>query len=524
MLAATGTEVPLPVNMKRTWSRRDFMKAALRGGATLAALPMASRFGGAEISPFPGKYQATWDSLSQYNVPDWFRDAKFGAWTVWGPYSVPAHDNEWYPRNMYVRNNPVFEWHRQHWGPQSMFGYKDFIPMFRGEHWSPERWVETFKNAGAKYFVQIADFHDGFPMYDSDLTEWTSAKMGPHRDVVGELAREVRNQGLKLGVSSHRAFHWSFYPFEEDFDTSNPLYAGLYGPIHAPTPLIDNQPGQLVQEPSPEFMQDWYARCVELVDKYHPDLFYFDWANEAQGLLPYRKEFAAYYYDWADRWEQGVVITYKYQAYPRHAALLDFERGLAASIQPLPWQTDTSVSWKSWGYIDNDSFKSTAEIVHELIDIVSKNGNLLLSVGPKADGTLPEEAEEIYRNIGRWMDINGEAIYGTRPWRVYGEGPATLAGGAFSESKVKRMSFTPQDIRFTRRDDTIYAILLAWPAHEAKIKELGKNSENAARRISNVSLLGNASKLHWHQGPEALTIRTPEKKPCDYAYAFKIEG
>lgn len=499
-------------------SRRDFLKAASIGGAALAALPFASRYSAAMMSPF----QDTWQSLSQYNVPDWFRDAKFGAWTVWGPYAVPAHGDEWYPRNMYVRNNPVFEWHRQHWGPQSMFGYKDFIPMFRGERWDPEQWVATFKNAGAKYFVQIADFHDGFPMYDSHLTEWSSAKMGPRRDVVGELAREVRNQGLKLGVSSHRGFHWSFYPFEKDFDTSNPLYAGLYGPIHAPTPLVSNKPGEIQQTASTEFLQDWYARSIELVDKYRPDLFYFDWAMGAPEFLPYRKEFAAYYYDRADRWGKGVVLTYKYKAYPKHAAVLDFERGLVAAIQPLPWQTDTSVSWKSWGYIDNDSFKSPAEIVHELADIVSKNGNLLLSVGPKADGTLPEEAEEIYRNVGRWMDINGEAIYGTRPWKVYGEGPATLAGGAFSESKVKGMSFTPQDIRFTRKSNAIYAIFLAWPEHEAKIKEIGKNSKNAPNRISNVSLLGDGSKLHWRQDPDALVIHTPEKKPSDYAYVFKI--
>jgi alpha-L-fucosidase len=505
-----------------TLSRRDFLKAASWAGTALAAWPSAFRDARAMTSPFPGKYQATWDSLSQYNVPDWFRDAKLGAFIVWGPYSVPAHGDEWYPRNMYIRSNPVFEWHRQHWGPQSMFGYKDFIPMFRGEYWNPEKWVEAFKSAGAKYLVQIADFHDGFPMYDSHLTEWTSAKMGPHRDVVGELGREVRNQGLKFGVSSHRAFHWSFYTYEKDFDTSNPLYAGLYGPIHAPAPFIDHNPGELRQTASPEFLQDWYARSVELVDKYHPDLVYFDWANGAPEFEPYRKEFAAYYYNRADRWNQGVVITYKEDAYPEHAAVLDFERGLAASIRLLPWQTDTSVSWKSWGYIDDDRFKSPEEIVRELVDIVSKNGNLLLSVGPKADGTIPEEAEAIYRSIGRWMDVNGDAIYGTRPWKVSGEGPAVLAGGSFSESKAQGMSFTSRDIRFTTKGDAIFAIFLAWPEHEAKIKELGKSSKNAPDRISSVSLLGDQSKLQWHQGTEGLTIMTPDSKPCDYAFAFKI--
>jgi alpha-L-fucosidase len=508
--------------MIRTLSRRDFLKAASGAGAVLSAWTMDPLDGTSMSAPFSGKFQATWDSLSRYDVPDWFRDAKFGVFIVWGPYAVPAHASEWYPRLMYRRESPVFEWHRRHWGPQSMFGYKDFIPLFRGERWSPERWVETFRNAGAKYLVQIADFHDGFPMYGSNLTEWTSAKMGPHRDVVGELARELRNQKLKLGVSSHRAFHWSFYTFERDFDTSNPLYAGLYGPIHAPTPLVSHNSGELRQTVSTEFVQDWYARSVELVDKYHPDLFYFDWANGAPEFEPYRKEFAAYYYNMASRWNEGVVITYKYKAYPEHAAVLDFERGLADSTRALPWQTDTSVSWKSWGYIDNDSFKSSAEIVHELVDIVSKNGNLLLSVGPKADGTLPEEAEEIFHRIGRWMDINGEAIYNTRPWKVYGEGPATLAGGSFSESKVKGMSFTPQDIRFTQKGDAVYAILLSWPEYEVQIKALGRNATSAPARILSVSLLGNGSKLEWHQGPDALTVKRPGKKPCDYAYAFKI--
>ena len=508
--------------MIRTLSRRDFLRAASGAGAALSALPFASLNGGAMASPFPGKFRASWDSLSQYNVPDWFRDAKFGVFIVWGPYAVPAHASEWYPRLMYRRESPVFEWHRRHWGPQSMFGYKDFIPMFRGERWSPERWVSTFKNAGAKYVVQIADFHDGFPMYDSNLTEWTSAKMGPRRDVVGELAHELGNQRLKFGVSSHRAFHWSFYTFDRDFDTSNPLYSGLYGPIHAPTPLVSHNSGELQQTASSEFVQDWYARSVELVNKYHPDLFYFDWANGAKEFEQYRKEFAAYYYNSAILWNKGVVITYKYKAYPEHAAVLDFERGLADSIRAIPWQTDTSVSWKSWGFIDDDSFKSPAEIVRELVDIVSKNGNLLLSVGPKADGTLPEEAEEIFRQVGSWMDINGEAIYETRPWKVYGEGPATLAGGSFSESKVKGMSFSPQDIRFTAKGNAIYAVFLSWPEREARIKELGKTSENAPHRISYVYLLGNESKLEWSQGPGALTIKTPSDKPCDYAYIFKI--
>lgn len=508
--------------MSKSWSRRGFLKSAVSGGAAISSWSLASRLGWAKTPPFPGHFAATWESLSQYQVPDWFRDAKFGVFMHWGVYSVPAHTSEWYPRLMYRKESPVFKWHREHWGPQSMFGYKDFIPMFRGEHWKPDELIDLYRRAGARYIVPVGEHHDGFPMYDSHLTEWCAAKMGPHRDTIAGWKRAARNQGLKMCISSHRAFHWSYYTFEKDFDTDNPLYAGLYGPIHAPTPLINHQPGQLIQEPSHEFLQDWFARCIEIVDMYHPDLFYFDWAEIASGFEPYRKQLAAYYYNVAAERGQEVVLTYKGKAYPKHAAVLDIERGLASGIRELPWQTGTSVSWKSWGYIENDSFKSPSEILHEFVDIVSKNGNLLLNIGPKPDGILPHQGEEIFRNIGRWMAVNSEAIHGTRPWKIYGEGPATLASGSFAEKKLKNMAFTPQDIRFTSKANRIYAIFMAWPEHEARIKALGKNSKTAPPRILDVKLLGNDAKLKWHQDPDALTIQTPPGKPCDYVYAFEI--
>ena len=508
--------------MAKNLSRRDFLETAFAAGAGLTAWGSSSRLAQAVTAPFPGRFSPTWDSLSNYQVPDWFRDAKFGVFMHWGAYSVPAHASEWYPRLMYRKESPVFEWHRQHWGPQSMFGYKDFIPLFRGEHWRPDELVDLYRRVGAKYIIPVGEHHDGFPMYDSHLTEWCVARMGPRRDTIAEWAREVRNQGLKLGISSHRAFHWSYYTFEKDFDTSNPLYAGLYGPIHAPTPLINQQPGQMVQEPSEEFIQDWFARCVEIVDLYHPDLFYFDWADIAPGFEPERKQLAAYYYNVAAQRGQDVVLTYKLTAYPEHAAVLNIERGLASGIRELPWQTGTSVSWKSWGYIEDDSFKSASLIVHELIDIVSKNGNMSLNVGPRSDGTLPPEAEEIFRSIGHWMSVNGEAIYGTRPWKVFGEGPTTLASGSFGEEKLKALSFTPQDVRFTTKGDAIYAMLMAWPGHEARIKALGTNSKNAPDRISNVSLLGCDARLKWRREPDALVVEMPSEKPCDIAYALKI--
>ena len=499
-------------------SRRDFIKKASAGA--LAAC--CSRFGDATTMPFPGQYQPTWDSLSQYRVPDWYRDAKFGVFLHWGIYSVPAYLNEWYPRFMYRRESPAFEWHQQHWGPQSMFGYKDFIPLFRGEKWRPEEWVELFKQAGARFIVPVGEHHDGFPMYRSNLTEWCAARMGPCRDVVGELAQATRDAGLRLGISSHRGFHWSYYTFAEDFDTNNPAYAGLYGPIHAPMPLVSDKKGELRQKASPEFLQDWFARSIEIVDSYRPDLFYFDFAMEAPEFEPYRRQFAAYFYNRAIDWNGEPVLTYKHDSYPEGTAVLDIERGLLAGIRSLPWQTDTSVSWKSWGYIQNDSYKSGADIVHELADIVSKNGTLLLNVGPRPDGTIPEAAQAVFREIGRWLEINGEAIYGTRPWKVYGEGPTHLSSGSFGEEKAKGQVFTSEDIRFTTRDDAIYAIVLAWPETSARIKSLGKNSGNAPARISDVRLLGADAKLNWQQDTEALVIQAPAEKSGDLAWAFKI--
>ena len=508
--------------MAGTCSRRSFFRKALAGGAGLSAWSLASGFGDAIKPPFPGPFSPTWDSLTHYNVPDWFRDAKLGIFMHWGVYSVPAYNNEWYPRLMYRKESPVFEWHRRHWGPQSMFGYKDFIPMFRGENWKPDQLVDLYKRTGARYIIPAGEHHDGFPMYDSHLTRWCAARMGPRCDTLARWAQEVRNQGLKFGTSSHRAFHWSYYTFEKDFDTSNPLYAGLYGPIHAPTPPINNQPGQLVQQPSPGFIRDWLARCLEVVDLYHPDIYYFDWADIAPGFEPERKQLAAYYYNVAAQRGQDVVLTYKLNAFPEHAALLNIERGLASGIRELPWQTSTSVSWKSWGYIENDSFKPASLIVQEFIDIVSKNGNLSVNVGPRSDGTLPEEAIRIFQNMGRWMDVNGEAIYATRPWKIFGEGPTTLASGSFGEKKLKDLKFTPQDIRFTAKGGAIYAILMAWPEREAKIKALGKSSKHAPGRIANVSLLGSDARLKWRQDSDALVVEMPPQKPCDIAYALKI--
>ena len=459
-----------------------------------------------------GPFRASWDSLQNYTAPKWYQDAKFGIFIHWGVYSVPAFDSEWYPRNMYLVGSPVFKHHVATYGPQSKFGYKDFIPRFKAEKFDPDRWAELFRKAGAKYVVPVAEHHDGFPMYDCDLTEWSAAKKGPKRDVVGELAAAVRRQGLHFGASSHRAEHWWFYNGGTTFDSDvkDPRYASLYGPA---------QPDKT--QPDEAYLNDWLARASEIVEKYQPEIVWFDWWIEQPVFQPYLQKFAAYYYNRGAEWKRGVAINYKKKSFPERAAVLDIERGKLDTIRPLFWQTDTSASEKSWGYIQNDTFRTPQSLVDELVDIVSKNGCLLLNVGPRPDGTIPEEVQQILLAMGRWLAIDGEAIYGTRPWKVYGEGPTKVVGGSFKDTAGT--PFTAQDIRFTAKGETLYAIALAWPDDgKVTIKSLASGSPLTKREIRTVQLLGSRETLKWTRNAAGLTIELPAEKPGNYAFAFKI--
>ncbi|MGA2326749.1 MAG: alpha-L-fucosidase [Bryobacteraceae bacterium] len=467
-----------------------------------------------------GPFQATWESLETYQAPEWYLDAKFGIFIHWGVYSVPAFGSEWYPRKMYLAGTPEFKHHLKKYGPQSKFGYKDFIPMFRAEKFDANRWAELFRKAGARYVMPVAEHHDGFPMYNSDLTEWCAAKMGPKRDVVGELAAAVRAQGLHFTASSHRAEHWWFFEGGMTFDSDvrDPRYLSFYGPAQPkrlPGAKQDNQPNEA-------HLKDWLARTSEIVEKYRPEVVWFDWWIGEPAFRPYFQKFAAYYYNRGAEWNSGgVAINYKLNAFPEKAAVLDIERGKLSTIRPLFWQTDTSISVKSWGYIDNDSFRSPDSLVDDLVDIVSKNGCLLLNIGPKSDGTIPEQAEKILLEMGRWLAVNGEAIYGTRPWKIFGEGPTQVVGGSFKDTAGK--PFTGEDIRFTTKGGTLYAIALAWPENgKAVIKALAAGSPHLSREIRSVELLGSKAKLKWARTATGLEIELPAEKPGDYAFAFKI--
>jgi len=476
-----------------------------------------------------GPFTADWDSLGAYRIPEWFRDAKFGIFIHWGVFSVPAFDNEWYPRNMYIQGSKAFKHHVQTYGPQSKFGYKDFIPMFRAEHFDPDAWVDLFARAGARYVVPVAEHCDGFAMYDSGVDPWNAAKMGPRRDVLGELAAAIRKRGLHFGASSHRAEHWWWYDGGMTFDSDvrDPQFANLYGPakpraLPGDDPSREPDPNHLEQWLAPDraFIDDWLARSTELVDKYHPDFMYFDWWIGQPAFQPYLKRFAAYYYNQAAGRKQPVVLTYKMNDFPENAAVLDVERGKLDAIRLLPWQTDTSVSIHSWGYVEHDEYRSAKSLIDELVDVVSKNGNLLLNVGPKSDGAIPDEARNILLQIGAWLATNSEAIYGSRPWLVYGEGPTKVASSALD---TDIQNYTAEDIRYTTHGGALYAIALGWPdGGKLRLHSLYRGNPYLEGELCSVQLLGTEGELKWTVEDDGLHITLPSRQPDEPAFAFRI--
>ena len=472
------------------------------------------------------KFEPTWESLQQYEIPAWYADGKFGIFIHWGAYAVPAFANEWYPRNMYIQGSREYEHHVKTHGPHTEFGYKDFIPMFRAEKFDADGWAELFRESGARFVVPVAEHHDGFAMYDCSTSRWTSVHLGPQRDIVGELAQAVRARGMVFGVSTHRAEHWWFMNGGRNFpsDVQDPAFDDFYGPAvqHEDcdgtaqnTPSLTSQP-----YPSTEYLEDWLARTVELVDKYQPQLVWFDWWIGHAAFPEYLKRFAAHYYNRGQEWDKGVAINYKYEAYQEGTAVLDVERGQLSDIRPLLWQNDTSVAKNSWSYVVPQDYKTAESLIQDLVDVVSKNGALLLNIGPRADGTIPEPEQAILREIGAWLAVNGEAIYGTRPWELFGEGPTEVTEGAFTDTK--RAPFTAADFRFTTKGDALYAICLAWPGETATIHALRAGSPLLDRRVVEVALLGAPGALAWSVEANGLKIRMPAAKPCDHAYSFKI--
>jgi len=504
-----------PVEIDQTWQKASAQYDSARD-AILREVDQVDQ---------AGPFRPQWESLDHYEVPAWYRDAKFGIFIHWGVYSVPAYGNEWYPRNMYVEGSDENQHHVATYGTPDKFGYKEFIPRFKAEHFDPGAWAKLFKDAGAKYVVPVFEHHDGFAMYDCGLSDWTAAKMGPHRDLVGDLAKAVRAEGLHLGASSHRVEHNFFLGVGRSIaaDINDAQYASFYGPAHTwleaknGTPLAND-----FTFVSTAWTHDWLARSAEIVQKYHPDVMYFDWWIGQPSVRADLARFAAYYYNSSlQHGDQVGVINYKDYAMQEHSAVLDVERGQLAGIRPLYWQTDTSISNKSWGYIEHDTFKSPEFIVQQLVDIVSKNGNLLLNVGPRSDGTIPEEVQQVLLEVGAWLKINGEAIYGTRPWKVYGEGPTRVTAGAFHDTDMQ--PYTAQDFRFTRKGNVIYAMELGWPSSPTSIIHSFATAPAAgAEKVEAVSLLGSGASISFEQQVDGLHLQLPERPQEKYAYGFRI--
>lgn len=475
----------------------------------------------AEETIAQGPYEPEWPSLlSHEEAPEWFRDAKFGIYFHWGVYSVPAFGNEWYPRHMHVSSRPEHKHHVETYGEPSEFGYHDFVPMFKAENFDPEAWADLFQKAGAQFAGPVAEHHDGFAMWNSELTPWNAVDKGPERDIMGELAGAIRKRGMRLVATFHHARN-NQHMVNKD---GKLIWEGHYPRVEG-CPTVSEDPelrmlyGNL---PRHEFLELWRAKLVEVIDKYQPDLIWFDaWLDEIDET--YQMQFLAHYFNRAAEWGRDVVVTCKHRDLPLEVAVEDFEKGRADKLTEEPWLTDDTISYGSWCYTRDLKTKPTREVLHVLIDIVSKNGQLLLNISPKADGTIPEDQRQVLLQIGDWLEQFGEAIYGTRPFTVYGEGPTQMEkGGHFVKTGL---AYGPQDIRYTRKGNTVYAIVLGWPGEGEKVTmtALGEKASEKPLNVKSVALLGADELIKWKQKKDELVVTCPETKPHDMALVFRIE-
>ena len=477
---------------------------------------------GAPASDQP--YQPSWNSLNHRQTPQWLRDGKFGIYTHWGVYSVPAQgpNGTWFANRAYDKtNSPERKYWEATYGPLKKFGYKDFIPRFTGEKFNADEWADLFQKAGARFAGPVAVHHDGFCMWDTRYSDWNAAKMGPKRDVVGELAKAIKKRDMKFVTAFHHAENWFYFPtWNTNYDCGDPRYSGLYGPIHEKNAL-----------PTKAFLDDWKGKIIEVIDKYDPDFVWFDYGLK-QITDSYKQDLLTHYYNQAAAAHKEVVVTYKFHDLPPGAGLLDLELGQETDLTYYDWITDSTVdNGSAWGYVKGQGFKTLENLIVNLVDRVSKNGYLLLNVGPKPDGTIPDEAKTLLLGIGAWLKVNGEAIYNTTPWLVAGEGPTQLAtktkenkGKNFNENNDLR--YTGQDIRFTVNGNKLYATALAWPGETVLIKSLAPKYNWPglyASEITSITMLGDGKQLKWEMTKEGLSIETPKTKPCDFAYVFKIE-
>lgn len=454
-----------------------------------------------------GRYHPDWDSLAQHPVPAWYREKRLGIFLHWGVFSVPAY-HDWYARNMYIKDSEEYKYHLEHYGDPSEFGFKDFIPDFKMDKFDPQLWAKLFREAGADYIVPVAEHHDGFQNYESELSHWNAMEMGPHRDITGDLLREAERVGMTLGLSTHRVEHWFFLGHAKETGGIGDQQLGDYEWPAMP----EQNHHDLFSEPTPteEFLTDWLLRCCELVDRYHPRIVYFDWWIQHSAVKPYLKRFAAYYFNRMEDYG-GCVINYKHDAMPFGIGVPDIERGQFAEAKPFLWQSDTSVMRWSWCYSEQPGkavFKTPSEIICDLVDVVCKNGRLLLNFGPKPDGELRAKEIEILQAMAAWMKVNDEAIHGTTVWRIAQEGPTKIQEGQFADGAAR--GFTSEDFRFTCNGSRVYATCLKCP-EDGKMHIKSLREADASHLplwhgvIKSVEVLG-GGECAWTRDEEALHV------------------
>ena len=486
------------------------------------------------LSITPGPFTNTKASLRAYTTPDWFADAKFGIWAHWGPQSAVG-DGDWYARNMYIEGTPQYEYHRKRFGPQSKVGYKDLVHLFTADQWDPEHLMDLYQKAGAKYFFSMGVHHDGFDLWNSRYQpRWNAVAKGPHKDVVGIWAAAARKRGLRFGVSEHlsNAFDWLAPSHLADtkgqyagtpYDGQNPAFADLY---HDYSGMPANFAQSIKDDPMGRKAPDWWKlqyfnRVKDLLDQHQPDLLYTDGGIEfgEYGLGTVAELYNVGPYSYQHKSEAIYFSKTPTDCPDGTSCVIDHERNVLNQIDPIPWQTDTCIG--DWHYKLGIKYKSPKKVIDMLVDIVSKNGNLLLNVVLRPDGSLDPEVETMLHQLADWRSVNGEAIFGTRPWLVYGEGEVKAKGGAFKEN----FHYSAKDIRFTTKGPTLYAIALGWPEDsQITIRSLALTDDPAQNHIKRITLLGHRGKLKFTQTRDGLVVQLPSEKLSDLTCSLKING
>jgi alpha-L-fucosidase len=468
-----------------------------------------------------GPYKPTDESLKQYQYPEWFRDAKFGIWSHWGPQAVPRQ-GDWYAKRLYQEGSPGYKYHLEHYGHPSVFGFKDIIPLWKAERWDPEKLMELYKKAGARYFVSMGSHHDNFFLWDSKINRWNAVNMGPKKDIVALWQQAAKKQGLKFGVSEHLGASFTWYQTAHGADKEGPMagvpYDGAnlnYQDLYHANALPDDKAWLTT---NPAFQLEWYRSIKELVDNYHPDLLYSD------SPMPFgdvgRTLIAHLYNQDIARNNGKLEAVYTCKQPSGGLWVQDVERGVLDTVSVYPWQTDTSIG--DWYYRTGQKYKTATEVIQMLVDIVSKNGNLLINVVQTPEGDLEPDMLQILEEIGVWTSANGEGIYGSRPWIIYGEKSAEAQAvklGRFNEN----YKFNSKDIRFTTKGETLYAYCLGKPVGDILIKSLGKSSGLSGKTIASVSMVGSTAKISWKQSADALVIKKPANLPRWEVIGFKID-